>query len=165
MNICTKKYFLALTISTVLVLASCYTKNSFFCVWQSPLDYAYYILTKPSRHIEKVEICGTTYKNKDNGQLFQDIRRLTLNCDSTFTWKHVSCLRRDTSFGSWTKQNNILYLKTSDKLKKKIAKQNKQDLGELFGDCIDLTNTSLTYNDTSIIWQHSTKWTDTLYRN
>ncbi|GAB2842763.1 hypothetical protein GCM10027043_52490 [Ferruginibacter profundus] len=146
-----------------LVVTGCKSTKPFSCIWYNPLDYAYDSLTTHKKY-KDIEICGSTYKNKDNGALFQDIRRLTLNCDSTFTWKHISCISKDSSFGRWTLLNNTGYLKTSDKLKRKIIKQNKQDLGEMFGDYIDLTNTSLTFSDSFVVWQRSTTWTDTLYR-
>src|SRR6187402_3470506 len=64
------------------------------------------------RDTQTHRLCGTTYRNKDDGNAFQDIRRLTLNWDATFNWKHISCTSRDTSFGAWTIEHNIVYLTT-----------------------------------------------------
>ena len=107
-----------------------------------------------------IKFCGEPFSNKNNGQLFQDVRRLTLNCDSTFTWKHQSCISRDSSFGNWKVINNLIYLTSSKKIKKIIAKQPLKT----FGKYVDLSNTTLVFKDSFIVWKRSTVWIDTLYR-
>ncbi len=151
-----RPYFFTLALLAICSATGCESAKSFTNSRYSPPEYAY--------DSKNIAICGATYKNKDNGALFQDIRRLTLNCDSTFTWKHISCIRRDTSYGRWTFLNNTVYLRTSDKLKKNIAKQNQKEPRDV--DCyyIDLTNTALTPGDAFVVWQRSATWTDTLYR-
>jgi hypothetical protein len=155
-------YFLTLTIFTLSVVTSCRLSKPFSCVWQSPLDYAYDSLTSFAGHTGSIDICDAIFENKDNGTLFQDVYRLTLNCDSTFTWKHISCTRRDTSFGNWTVANNIIYLTTSEEIKRKLAKQKFEDV---FDEYIDLSNTSLLFKGSFVIWQRNATWTDTLYRH
>jgi hypothetical protein len=143
-------------------VTGCKSTKPFSCVWQNPIDYAYDSLVLPAKHPKNITICGVTFKNKDNGALFQDVRRLTLNCDSTFNWKHISCINRDTSFGNWTIKNKAIYLTSSKTVKRKVE---KQELGNLFGEYIDLSNTNLVFNDSFIVWQRDEKWTDTLYRH
>jgi len=155
-------YFFSLTLLLFLVVTGCKSTKPFSCVWQNPLDYAYDSLVLPAKHRKNINICGVTFKNKDNGALFQNFRKLTLNCDSTFTWKQNSCIYRDTSFGNWTITNNIIYLTSSKQVKRKVA---KQELGNLFGEYVDLSNTNFVFNDSVIVWKREEKWTDTLYRH
>jgi hypothetical protein len=156
-----RQYLLILATITLLVVGGCRSTKTFSCVWQNQLDYAYDSVVLLPDVSMSIDICGATFKNKDNGALFQDVRRLTLNCDSTFTWKHVSCIRRDTCFGYWTVRNSIIYLTTGKELKKKIS---KQEFGDIFGDYIDLGNTALVFNNSFVVWQRTPTWTDTLYR-
>ena len=107
-------------------------------------------------------ICGYTYKNKNNGDLFQGSRRLSINCDATFTWKHISCTQRDTCYGTWSIVKGTICLTTDKKFKKFIE---QQTFPESFEKYTDLSNTTLTVNDSSIIWQRAADWIDTLYRN
>lgn len=145
-----------------MIAAGCMPTTPFVCVLQNPLDYAYDSLTLQAVHKKNLDICDVTFSNKDNGALFQDILRLTLHCDSTFAWKHISCISRDTSYGNWTVANNVIHLTTSKKIKEIVT---RQALGDLFGDYIDLSNTTLFFRDSFVVWHRTEKWTDTLYRH
>lgn len=74
----------------------------------------------------------------------------------------VSCISRDTSYGNWTVANNVIHLTTSKKIKEIVT---RQALGDLFGDYIDLSNTTLFFRDSFVVWHRTEKWTDTLYRH
>lgn len=104
-------------------MTGCNSTKSVSCVWQNQLNNAYDSLLLSEVHVPSLDICGATFKNKNNGALFQDVRRLTLNCDSIFTWKHSSCVSCDTSYGNWTVKHNVIYLASSKKVKRKVGKQ------------------------------------------
>ena len=107
------------------------------------------------------KLCDATYRNRDNGEIFQDVRKLTLNCDSTFNWKHISCISRDTSFGKWIVRNNLIYL-TSDKSIKK--KSSSQSFGGVSQEYTDLTNSVIKCMGSFLVWKRNGTWTDTLFR-
>ena len=111
--------------------------------------------------IIKSKPCEYIYINKNTHELFQDMQKLILNCDSTFSYKHISCMNRDTCYGRWNSVNNIFHLTISKKLKSIISKQPPFTIDEIF---IDLGNTTLIKQYDFIIWKRSTTWTDTLYK-
>lgn len=107
------------------------------------------------------QICGNTYRNKDNGFLFQDIKALTINCDSTFTWKHYSCTQRDTCWGTWNVVNGEIELTSDPEL---IKVMEKEEFPKSIEQYIDLSKSTLTLNDSSVAWKRTEDWTDTLYK-
>lgn len=109
----------------------------------------------------ETQICGNTYRNKDNGFLFQDIKTLTINCDATFTWKHYSCTQRDTSWGTWKLVNGEIEL-TSDKALIKALE--KEAFPKSIEQYIDLSKSTLTLYDSFVVWKRTEDWTDTLYK-
>ena len=109
----------------------------------------------------KSAVCGKFRNKKFSDALFQDVRVLLLNCDSTFSYKHSNCIHPETSLGSWTIDNNTLKLSVTNKVKRLAKKEKKTKDGFRY---LDLDNTHLTMNDSIIIWKRSDKWIDTLYR-
>ena len=154
-------YFFIVTVTALPILTSWRPAKSIYVV-QTLVESPYGNLILSPAYSKSIDICGATFENKDNGALFQDIRRLKLNCDSTFTWKHISCIQRDTSFGRWSVKNNTIYLTSSKKIKQKVV---KQKFGNLFGEYIDLSNTTLIARESFIVWQRTKTWVDTLYRH
>ena len=147
----------------LLSILSCNSSKISYFIGQNRLENAYANLTPSLSNYKIDHICGTSFKNKDNGQLFQDVENLTLNCDSTFIWKHNSCIQEDISFGKWTVMNNKVILKSNNKLKRKIAKQNKKSNKVYFGKYVDFDNSTIFIKDSVIIWEQKII-TDTLYR-
>ena len=125
-----------------------------------PILYALFLISASSEK-NPVQICGNTYRHKDNGYLFQDVKKLTLHCDSTFTWKHESCTQHDTCYGTWRMVNGTIELTTDKKLLKIIKKEKWPDDA---GKYIDLSRSALTLKDSFLIWRRTDTWTDTLYR-
>lgn len=107
------------------------------------------------------QICGNTYRNKDNGFLFQDIKILTINCDATFTWKHNSCTQRDTCWRTWKFVNGAIELRSNNEVIRAIGKEKFPEILEQY---IDLSASTLTLYDSFAVWKRTEARTDTLYK-
>jgi hypothetical protein len=142
----------------VLFFFGCKRQQPFLCVWQNPLDYAYDSLILP---VKNISFCNVTYESKRDSMLFKDVKKLTINCDSTFTWKHHSCTSNETSFGRWNTKNHIVYLTSNKKIRQKVA---KQSFGNLFGPYSNFSNASFTFHDSLIVLKEKGATPDTLYR-
>ena len=109
----------------------------------------------------KSKVCGKFINKKLSDALFQDVRVLLLNCDSSFSYKHSNCIHPETSSGTWTMNNDTINLSVTTKVKRLAKKEQKTKDGFRY---LDLDNTHLTMNDSLIIWKRSDKYIDTLYR-
>lgn len=109
----------------------------------------------------ETKICGNTYRNKDNGFLFQDIKTLTIHCDATFTWKHYSCTQRDTCWGTWNLVNGEIELTSDKEVIKGVADEGFPKNIEQY---IDLSKSTLTLYNSFVVWKRTENWTDTLYK-
>ena len=105
--------------------------------------------------------CGSFRNKKLGDALFQDVRLLSLNCDSTFSYKHTNCIHPETSSGTWTLNDNTVRLSVTNKVKRLARKEQKTKAGYKY---LDLNGATLTMNDSIIIWKRSDRWIDTLYR-
>lgn len=110
---------------------------------------------------DEFKICGSFRNKKLSDALFQDIRSLSLYCDSTFSYRHTNCIHPETSYGTWTLNKNLIILSVTRKVKRLADKEKKTKRGYKY---LNLDGTILTLNDSTIIWKRSDKWTDTLYR-
>ena len=108
--------------------------------------------------INNQPICNKIYKNKNNGQLFQDEIRLTLNCDSTFSYKHLSCTSRDTCYGTWQKRNDNIYLIPDKKIIQRLSNSLKY-----WDKYTDLSKSTLEFKLDYVICKRSQARIDTLY--
>ena len=125
-----------------------------------PVLYSLFLFSDASAK-NGTQIYGNTYRHKDNGFLFQDIKTLTINCDSTFTWKHYCCTQRDTCWGTWSIVNGKVELTSDNELIKAVEKEGVLGLNYNY---IDLSNSTLTLNDSFVVWKRTEEWTDTLYK-
>jgi hypothetical protein len=128
-------------------LEAAFLSINFLCFW---LVFPFSGLrSKEKLTASQTVICGKTYRNIDKGMLFQDIKRLDLNCDSTFTFVHHSCLGSDTSFGTWRLRDGIAWLYTTEKIKKLHRKQVFFKDGWMLR---DFTNSTISFQDSLAIW-------------
>jgi hypothetical protein len=107
----------------------------------------------------KVAICGS-YKTKPPKELFYVDKRLILNCDSTFNYNCYTCLGDETCYGDWSRINDVITLKTSDKLRK--LKEKKDVFGRV--KLCDLNNQHIRTEANRLLWQNSGMEVDTLIR-
>ena len=107
----------------------------------------------------KITICGT-YKTKPPNGLFYNDQCLILNCDSTFNYTCNKCTGVDTCNGSWIRINDVITLKTSDKLRK--AKEQQDVFGRV--KLCDLNNQHIRTDANHLFWQNSDMQVDTLIK-
>ena len=103
--------------------------------------------------------CGTFRNKKLSDALFQDVKILLLNCDSTFSYRRSNCVFPETFSGAWTLNGDTITLSLTNETKR-LAKEKTED-GFRY---TNLDRTMMTINDSIIFWKRSEKWIDTLYR-
>ena len=133
---------------------------SLFFLIPSISDSGLVVIKQPSSS-EKTTGCGTFRNINRNNSLFQDVRVLSLNCDSTFSYRHSNCIHPETSEGTWSLKGNTVGLSTTNKVKRLAAKDKKTKEGYKY---LDLEGVTLTFIDSFVIWKRTDKLTDTLQR-
>lgn len=104
--------------------------------------------------------CGLFRNRKSSDALFQDVKILSLNCDSTFSYRYSNCIHPEISSGTWTLCKDTVKLSVNNNVKRLAGKEHITKAGYRY---LDLDNAILVMNDLIIIWERSDRLRDTLY--
>jgi hypothetical protein len=149
----------------LLLVLSCKTKPPFSCTfYASVADYTYDTLSTTNK-THNALACNITYANKDNGTIFNNVIRLALNCNNTFTYANQNCLLNDTSYGTWHTVNETIFLQSSPKVKagKIVKRGTKNNSGNLT--YVHLNHTLLPLKTGEAIFKTKGALVDTLLKH